>query len=170
MVIALVALLVIIAASYFVFDLNISADTNTEDTIEKNINIALNNYNTSPGAATKYNQIISKITPNKPGYRCQEKVVRVELPASQTSLSDSEIISSYRKPIYNSFASANPPTGDNVYFMGSSLHSRYVDKCYKLISDNPSISSQEAIANADCDRAINAVIMESLKQNCEGLR
>lgn len=155
-------------AGYYAFKNGIFAST-TSPTSVKNITVAFNNFpegDTSTQA--KYSSVVTKITPNKPGYRCTQKIFPVNVSTANANKSDSELIKVYRDQISTAMAAINEFEKNGVAFVTKSEFSSTVNRCNEEISKAG--SDENAIKNIEsCQYAVNSVIKESMKDKCAGL-
>lgn len=165
---ALIAGLILVGlGGYYAFRNGIFASTEDADTI-KNITVAFNNFPEGDiSTQTLYSLLVQKITPDKAGYRCTEKVIPVTIKNADSTRTDRELISAYRDKIFTAMASANRYNSGDVAFITRSEFAQAVKRCKEDIAED---SSENAIqSSAPCQFITNAVIKESMKDKCIGL-
>ena len=135
----------------------------------KKITIAFNNFpegDTSTQA--KYSNIVKKITPNRAGYRCTEKMLSLDVSTENNSKSDRELIKIYRDQIFEAMDKVNSYNQGGVAFITKNEFSSLVNDCYEKI--NQAGSDENTIKNTPaCQYIVNSVIKESMKDKCIGL-
>ena len=165
---ALIAGLILIGlAGYYAFRNGIFASTEDADTI-KNITVAFNNFPEGDTATQAlYSLLVQKVTPDKAGYRCTQKVIPITVKSTDAEKTDRELISIYRDKIFTAMQSANQYGRGDVAFMTRSEFTQTVKKCEQDIARD---SSENAIrSSGNCQLITNAVIGESMKDKCVGL-
>lgn len=150
---------------YYSYEKGILASTTDTSRTEKTISIAFNNFPEGDiQTQAKYSAIIASLTPNKPGYRCSQKNLKLNIPKENANKTDQEIIRLYRNDIFNQVGSLNSLNKNGIVFATASEFKSLVDQCYKKIKNQEQFS-----ANDECHNIAKIVIRESIKDKCIGL-